>query len=288
MSAFAHFAPRLFNTPVAIHPAHSDLCIAALGDYFAASRAVGISALADLASKDTEVDRPRPYEFCDGVAIIAVRGTLVQRIGSLWWISSYLGVTGYDHLRMCILDALADPAVEAIVFDIDSPGGDVAGCFDLVDTIFEARGQKPIFAILGENAYSAAYAIASAADPGRVYVPRTGGTGSVGVIYMHCSYERALDKQGVDVTLITKGDLKGDGSDVKALSNDAYKRLKADVLVVGDLFDATVARNRDMKVSDVFKTQAGTFMGGKGVDVGFADKVMAPDQAFRAVLKELG
>jgi ClpP class serine protease len=44
-------------------------------------------------------------------------------------------------------------------------------------------GEKPIHAILTENAYSAAYAIASAAD--RISVPRTGGVGSVGVITMH-------------------------------------------------------------------------------------------------------
>jgi ClpP class serine protease len=45
----------------------------------------------------------------------------------------------------------------------------VAGCFDLVDEIYNARGKKPIHAILTENAYSAAYAIASAAD--RISVP---------------------------------------------------------------------------------------------------------------------
>jgi ClpP class serine protease len=288
MTTFAHFAPKLFNTPVAIHPGHSDLCIAALGDYFAGAKTGGLGALAGLAASDRDVERPRPYEFVDGVAIIALRGTLVQRIGSLWWISSYLGVTGYDFVRMCFLDALADPVVEAIVFDVDSPGGDVAGCFDLVDTIYAARGRKPIWAILGENAYSAAYAIASAADPGRLCVPRTGGTGSVGIIYMHCSFEHALDKAGVEVTLVTKGDLKAERSDMKALTPGALKRLKAEVEVTGDLFDATVARNRGLKNSDVFDTQAGCFMGGKGVEVGFADKVMAPDQAFRAVLKALG
>ncbi|TOL42864.1 serine peptidase, partial [Vibrio parahaemolyticus] len=71
-----------------------------------------------------------------------------------------------------------------ICLDIDSPGGEVAGCFDLVDLIYELRGKKPIYAILSENAYSAAYAIASAAD--KIYVPRTGGVGSVGVIVIHC------------------------------------------------------------------------------------------------------
>jgi capsid assembly protease len=37
----------------------------------------------------------------------------------------------------------------------------------------------------------------------------------------------------------------------------------------------------------VTRTQAGTFLGGKGVDIGFADAVAAPDEAFRALLKQL-
>ena len=58
------------------------------------------------------------------------------------------------------------------MLDIDSPGGEVSGCFDLVDTIAAARGQKPIWSIVDDCACSAAYAIASAAD--RIILPRDG------------------------------------------------------------------------------------------------------------------
>ena len=195
-------------------------------------------------------------------------------------------MTGYDGIRQNFVMALDDDRVEAIVLDIDSPGGEVAGCFDLADAIYASRGDKPIWAILGENAYSAAYALASAAD--RITVPRTGGTGSVGVIYMHVSFEEALKKAGIEVTLITKGDLKAETAETSNLSEDAYKRMKADVEAVGDLFDRTVARNRGMRQKAVFDTQAGVFLGGKGVEIGFADAVMAPDEAFRVLLKTLG
>jgi ClpP class serine protease len=88
--------------------------------------------------------------------------------------------------------------------------------------------------------------------------------------------------------VITKGDLKAETSDMKNLSDGAFKRLKADIDTVGDLFDATVARNRGLSVKKVFDTQAGTFLGAEGVDYGLADAVMAPDEAFRTLLKELG
>ena len=88
--------------------------------------------------------------------MIQVEGTLVQKLGTL---RPYSGMTGYDGIRQNFLEALSDPAVEAIVLDIDSPGGEVAGCFDLVDTIYAARGEKPIWSVLSESAYSAGYAL---------------------------------------------------------------------------------------------------------------------------------
>jgi ClpP class serine protease len=49
-------------------------------------------------------------------------------------------MTGYDGIRQSFLTALEDPEVNGICLDIDSPGGEVAGCFDLVDEIYNARG----------------------------------------------------------------------------------------------------------------------------------------------------
>lgn len=284
MTSFPQIAAGLFNRPVALLEESSSLALDLL------SRTAGqIDASAFGMSFETSdrVERDRPYEVVAGVAIIPVRGVLVQRLGWLWYYGELLNVSGYDRIRLQFMMALADEEVEAIVLDVDSPGGDVAGLFDLVDTIYSARGVKPIAAILGENAYSAGYALASAADQGRIWVPRTGGTGSVGVIYIHLSVAEWLKKTGITPTLVTKGDLKGDGSELFPLGDEAYKRLKADVIAVGDLFDTTVARNRGISKKDVFDTQAGTFLGRKGVDIGFADAVAAPDEAFRALLKQL-
>lgn len=291
MISFPQLATRLFNTPLAILPEKAEVAMAALAErlgIISVARMNGELLMfdqedeADFSSPRRGRDRDFGFDVVAGVGIIEVRGTLVQRTGTL---RPYSGMTGYDGIRQNFITALGDESVEAIVLDIDSPGGEVAGCFDLVDTIYSARGAKPVWAILGENAFSAAYALASAAD--RITVPRTGGTGSVGVICMHVSFEEALKKAGLEVTLITKGDLKADFSEMKNLTEDAYKRIKAEVDTVGALFDATVARNRNMKQSAVFETQAGTFLGEEGVAIGFADAVMAPDEAFRSLLAEL-
>lgn len=287
LANFPHLAQRLFNTPLALHPGKAEVVMAALSDHFGLSNLLRPdgSSLA-LSSFDLEEEAEAawtPYRVVQGVAIIPIEGTLVHKLGTL---RPYSGMTGYDGIRANLSMALEDPNVRAVMLDIDSGGGEVAGCFDLVDEIHAARGDKPMWSVLSECAYSAAYAIASATD--RIIVPRTGGTGSVGVISLNVDLTRALDKDGVTVTLITYGDQKADGHPATTLSDAALARRQADVDTVGDLFVDTVARNRKIAASKVKATQAGCFQGGKGVDVGFADEVLSPSEAFRALLAKLG
>ena len=189
---YPHLATRLFNTPLAITPGKIEVIMAAIADRFGLAKVFRADGSASAMAFDMgEEAADRAYEVVAGIAVIPVSGTLVQKLGTL---HPYSGMTGYDGIRACFSMALEDDNVEAIAFDIDSPGGEVAGCFDLADAIYRARGSKPIWAILSESAYSAAYAIASSCD--YITVPRTGGTGSVGVIAAHVNMAGALSDQG--------------------------------------------------------------------------------------------
>lgn len=288
MTDYPHLAQRLFNVPLALKPEKAEIVMAALADRFGIARLfrangdVVVFADTDGVEIGGEPAALRWYEMVEGAAIVPVSGTLVQKLGTM---RPYSGMTGYDGIRLNFLQALADPEVKAIVLDIDSPGGEVAGCFDLADTIYRARGRKPIWAILNESAYSAAYAIASAAD--RITVPRTGGTGSVGVIVMHVDFAKALDHAGIAVTLLRYGARKAEANEVEPLTKDVRARVQADIDTMGELFVATVARNRKLEAVKVRGTEAGCFLGAEGVAIGFADAVMAPDEAFRALLAEI-
>lgn len=284
---YPHLAQRLFNTPLAITPGKVEIVMAALADRFGLAKLFRPNGEVVMMDQwDGGLDSPAEahgYDVVAGVGVIPVQGTLVQKLGTM---RPYSGMTGYDGIRANFSMALEDDDVRAIVLDIDSPGGEVAGCFDLVDAIYGARGIKPVHAILTESAYSAAYAIASAAD--RVFVPRTGGTGSVGVICACVDFSRALDSAGITVELITYGARKADGNEFNPLSKEARARFQADVDSMGDLFVETVARNRSISTAKVRSTEASTYMGGDGVALGFADAVKAPDEAFRSLLKQLG
>jgi signal peptide peptidase SppA len=283
---FEFLAQRLFNTPLAILPGKAEVIMAAL------SERLGISQVARVGPSMMEDDdvvyssrgsNPRGgYDVVAGVAIIQVCGTLVQKLGTL---RPFSGMTGYDGIRQNFMTAMIDPEVKAIMLDIDSPGGEVSGCFDLVDTIYNSRGTKPIWSILNESAYSAGYAIASAAD--RICVPRTGGVGSIGVIWMHMDWSKALTTAGFKVTFITFGESKADGHPEIPLSGEALERFQSDINTMGELFVNTAARNRNISAKVIRDTQARTYMGAAGVSIGLADEVLAPDAAFMALLKQI-
>jgi len=206
------------------------------------------------------------YAIIDGIAVIEISGGLTYR-AYCWWTTSYLDIR--DSFRA----AIADERVNSVLFLIDSPGGEVAGLFDLVDEIYHARGTKPIIAVADETAFSAAYAIASAAD--EVYLSRTAEVGSIGVIAIHTD-QSGFDKNlGVKYTPIYAGDRKNDFNPHEPLKADAREVLKVHVDKLYDMLTAVIARNRSMSQAAVIATQSGFYMGAAAVDAGLADGVLS-------------
>ncbi len=278
-----HLAQKLFNTPLAIHPQKAEVIVSSL------TERLGITQIRSTMMEDDDeyfsrkARKDSGYDVLEGIAIISVYGTLVQKLGTL---RPYSGMTGYDGIRRVFLTAVNDPEVKGICLDIDSPGGEVAGCFDLVDLIYAERGKKPIHAILSENAFSAAYAIASAAD--KIYVPRTGGVGSVGVIVIHCDWSQHIKDDGLKVSIITYGNRKAESNPYVALSDEAKAAIQHDVDEMGRLFVSTVSRNRGLSETVIRNTQAACYLAAEGVQMGLADVVASPDVAFQELMKESG
>ncbi|EMM9997465.1 S49 family peptidase [Morganella morganii] len=278
-----HLAQKLFNTPLAIHPQKAEVIVSSL------TERLGITQIRSTMMEDDDeyfsrkARKDSGYDVLEGIAIIPVYGTLVQKLGTL---RPYSGMTGYDGIRRVFLTAVNDPEVKGICLDIDSPGGEVAGCFDLVDLIYAERGKKPIHAILSENAFSAAYAIASAAD--KIYVPRTGGVGSVGVIVIHCDWSQHIKDDGLKVSIITYGNRKAESNPYVALSDEAKAAIQHDVDEMGRLFVSTVSRNRGLSETVIRNTQAACYLAAEGVQMGLADVVASPDVAFQELMKESG
>ena len=265
---------RLYNTPLAIAPDKLRTIEAVFRDHLTASEFSPEAAF----DRSSRAER-RDYAVSDGgVAVIPVMGTLVQRSSGL---DAMSGLTSYARIGAQLADALADTQVRAILMDIDSPGGEVAGLFDLVDAIHAARNVKPVWAVANESAYSAAYAIASAAE--RITMPRTAGVGSIGVIAMHVDQSAKDAKQGYVYTPVYAGSRKIDGSEHFPLSDEARASLQGEVDRLYGLFVATVARNRAIDPDAVRVTEAGWLNPQEAVAGGFADGI----STFAETIREL-
>ena len=293
----AQIAQRAFDTPLMIAPAKALGFLSGLGpritgqeirfdgagivetDMITARQTARASLIGgDLVGRHGD-DADAPFPIIDGVAVIAIAGTLVHR-GA--WIGQSSGLTSYEGLAAQIDAAVHDPAIRGIALEIDSFGGEVAGAFDLADRIRAARDKKPVHAFLAEHALSAGYALASQAD--RITLPRTGAAGSIGVITMHTDMSGMLAQKGVAVTLIHAGAQKADGNPYAALPEGIRDRLQAELEDFRILFAETVALGREATLGKdaALATEAAIFRGAAAVDAGLADAVADPRTAFRA------
>jgi signal peptide peptidase SppA len=143
--------------------------------------------------------------------------------------------------------AVADPTIGAIILDVDSPGGSVAGVTELSSKIFNARGKKPIIAISNSLMASAAFWIASAAD--EIVVTPSADIGSVGVIGVHTDTSEADEKAGIKTTFVTAGKFKGEGA--MPLTDEGLSAMQERVNEFHDMFVTDLARNRGVSENKV-------------------------------------
>ena len=113
--------------------------------------------------------------------------------------------------------ALADdPLVKALIVEIDSPGGSVAGGEALYDAIARCAARKPVVAVMDGIAASAGYMIAMPAT--RIFAQQGTLTGSIGVLLPTGEVSGLLKTLGVSVDDITSGPLKDQPSLTKPLT----------------------------------------------------------------------
>jgi len=220
-----------------------------------------------------------------GVAVIEVEGTLVDK-GAYLGQSS--GETSYEGLSIQVADALADDSIKGVVFEIDSPGGLVSGAFELAEEIFALSQAKPTIAILTPNACSAAYLLSGGCRA--IVLPETGYAGSIGVISAHVNATKAAEKAGYEFTLFGAGIKKGDGHPFVEPRDGYFEERRAESEALRELFAETVARYRSHAIDKdaILATEAGLYRGQAAVDVGLADAVAPPKEAFAAFVKQYG
>jgi signal peptide peptidase SppA len=230
-------------------------------------------ALEKYAAKSLE--RAQQARVRDGVAIIDANGPLFRRANLMTAMS---GATSYSIIMADLQAALDDPAVRAVMLNIDSPGGEVNGADELAQAIYAARGVKPIVAYVGGAGASAAYWVASAADS--VVASPTAVLGSIGVqVAATVSAPKAGEKSYTFVS--SQSPKKNPDIGTEAAATQIQQTIDA----MAQVFVETVARNRGVATETVLTNfgAGGTFVGKAAVEAGLADSI----GSFEAVLAEL-
>ncbi len=230
------------------------------------------------------------YEVVDGVAVIPIIGPIVK-YGNMF--SEISGATSVSKLTKDFNSALSDEAVNAIMFEIDSPGGEANGINEFSEQIYNARGVKPLQAYISGQGCSAAYWIASACDVGKLYLDETAMAGSIGVAAVVKDNEAKDAADGIKTYKFVS-----EGSENKRpdLETDEGKRVVLESLnAMAHVFRNKVARNRSgnsssLTVRDVIEkfNRGGVLMGEAAVKAGLADGISSYKEVLNNLISKSG
>lgn len=211
------------------------------------------------------------------VAVISVIGTLTQR-------GDYIDseqTRSTSEVADQVAAAVAEPKVDAVVLEFDSPGGEVFGVPEAFASIRASAKLKPVVAHANSVAASAAYYLFCACTEG--WVTPSGQVGSLGVYALHRDISKALEMEGEKWTFISAGKYKVEGNPAEPLSPEAEAAFQSDVDRYYDMFARAVALGRSVPVDAVRNGFGeGRMVGAKeAVAQKMADQVGTLDQAIQ-------
>lgn len=212
-------------------------------------------------------------EIRDGVAILPVSGP-IMRYANLF--NKVSGATSIDVLALDFNKALTNPDVKAIVLNVDSPGGTVAGVNELAEMIYAARGQKPIVAYVSGLGASAAYWLATAAD--EIVMDATASVGSIGVVSVQTDDTERKAKAGIKEIQIVSSLSPRKRPDLA--TDEGRADIQQMVDNIAKVFFQAVARNRGVTTDTVLSDfgQGGLLVGSNAVLAGMADRIGSFEQ----------
>ena len=207
------------------------------------------------------------------LAIVPIQGSMMAKEN---WMTKIFGIMTYDTISNVLASIVADGGIETVLFDIDSGGGQAKG----IDTAGEAirAAQDAGLRIVSHTSgtmLSAAYWIGSMADV--VAASENAEVGSVGVIAVHQEESERNKKEGVNVTVLRKGEKKALATPYEKLSEEGRKQVEASMERSYQQFIGTVSENRGIPrdfVQDKIAT-GDVFGSEESLKLGMIDEVIA-------------
>jgi len=191
-----------------------------------------------LSRLDEEVVLGGEKDVREKIAVIPVAGVIGGPVGR--------GAGGglVQATRLALRKALADPAVKAILLNIDSPGGEVTASDEIYELVRRADQRKPVVAWMGSLAASGGYYIACGAR--HLIASPTTVTGSIGVVIHTLNYEALLGKIGLEMVVFKSGQFKDLLSGSRKMTPEEREYIQGVVMQIYERFLGIVAGARKL------------------------------------------
>jgi protease-4 len=178
------------------------------------------------------------------------------------------GVITDDRKMQELIDKVAKASqVKAVIIDINSPGGTTTGGEAMYDAVRRVAEKKPVVAVCGTLATSAAYIVALATD--RIFVYGNTITGSVGVIFQWAEVTELLHTLGIKVEEVKSGPLKAVPSPFQPTDERARQVTEQMVQDAKVWFVDLVGKRRDLQPDSVpGLTDGRIYSGRQAVEIG--------------------
>lgn len=191
---------------------------------------------------------PRPE-----IAVISLTGSIRQGM--------------VDETLDTINDAMSNRRIRAVVFQIDSPGGEVCAIEQIYLDLTRLREKKPIVATVGTIAASGGYYVAQGAN--YIYAEKGSQIGSIGV------WVRLPDAEELDETMMTTGLFKATGgSKRKVIAWLEMMRKQFTGVVISE-------RGSRLKLTEEVLSRAEIYLGTEGLNYGLIDAIGTKSDAVR-------
>ena len=198
-----------------------------------------------------------------------------ERVARLWVSGFIEDDPGRDRI---VADLRDDDTVKAVVLRLDSAGGTAVGGEALYLSLRSLAEKKPVVAVLGTTATSAAYMAALAAD--RLLARESSLTGSIGVLFQTAEFTALLEEIGVRAEAIRSGPLKAKPMPYEELDDPTRQAVRSMVSDIYEYFLRLLMERRSLDRETALTLADGrVFTGRQAVQAGLVDAIGGEEEA---------
>ncbi|SFH42290.1 protease-4 [Halorubrum aquaticum] len=202
------------------------------------------------------------------VAKVSVSGPISRDRGRPSPLSGPGGTTAEEVVEQ-VEAADDDEDVEALLVEINTPGGEVVPSDDIRRAVAEFDG--PTMAYATDLCASGGYWIASGCD--ELWAREGSLVGSIGVVGSRPNAAGLADKLGISYEQFTAGEYKDAGVPLREIEEDEREYLQSLIDGYYEQFVETVSEGREMDPEAIRETEARVYLGPDALDIGLVDEL---------------